>query len=517
MDCAPGVEGEWHEAEFVLDQLVTSDDRVINIRANAGLGLPEVTFKGICICASGPSLADHLDDIRARKAAGWSVATMNGSHNFLIDQGIVPDYYFQIDARKGNLSFLEKANDHTTYVVASQCQPEIFEALRGRKVALWQVVHDEAGISAVREEAPRATIFSGAYNVGQSCLNPILAMGYRRWALYGYDGSARGGERHAFAQPQNAGEEIHELMFKGKRYLATATMAHHAATFFDRYAMFRGLGVDIELLSDGLLPAMVEDRAALAAVANAPVPQPPAAKPRKRAVERLPIVTFKWRGHIPYYAKDVNIWARQIDRWLDAPAEMICVTDDPDGIDGGIRTIPLWRDHFEHGRDWHRLKLFSEEMADLIGPRFVVSDLDTVFCGPLDPLFNHDAPFKAWRDPYRPQQYCTALFQMDAGSFPHVFSDFDPAKAMALRQCGRYGGYDQAWISFVLSGQPVWTEADGVLSFKRHILNADTLEAASPAAKRPPPHARVINFHGKFNPRDEAVQAALPWVAEHFC
>jgi hypothetical protein len=231
-------------------------------------------------------------------------------------------------------------------------------------------------------------------------------------------------------------------------------------------------------------------------------------------VERLPIVTFKWKGHIDYSANDVNVWASMFDRWLDMPAELVCVTDDPEGIDGSVRTIPLWREHFEHGQDWHRLRLFTEEMADLIGGRFACTDLDVVLCGKVDPIFNNSAPFKAWADPYRQNQYCTSVFMMDAGAFPHVHDDFDVNKALALRYCGRFSGYDQAWISFALSGQPVWTEADGVMSFKRDIIRADDLKDAAPTAQTLPAHARIINFHGKFNPRDADVQARLPWVAE---
>lgn len=511
MDGAEDV-GTWHTAKFIHSVNVTADMVCANIRQNAGRPLPQVEFKAICICASGPSLADHLEDIRARQDAGFSVASMNGSHNFLIENGIVPDYYFQIDARGGNLSFLERANNHTTYVIGSQCQPEIFDALDSRKVKIWQVDNYEGAAAAIREKSPRATIFGGAYNVGQSCLNPIFAMGYRIWHLFGYDGSMREGEKHAFRQNQNEGDEVHAFLYRGKEYWATPTMAHHADTFIGRWELFRGFGIDLQMLSEGLLPDMLKAR-----LEEPPAPEPPAVPApavRARAVERMPFVCFKWKGHIPYMPEDVNVWASMVDRWTDMPSEIVCVTDDPEGIDGGVRVIPMWRDHFEHGRDWHRLKLFSPEMAELIGPRFVCIDLDVVICGQLDPLFDHDAPFKAWRDPFRPKQYCTSVLQMDAGAFPHVLEQFEPEKAMALRNSGKYGGYDQAWISYALPGQPVWTAADGVLSFKRHVLHADELDRAKPSAKRCPDGARIINFHGKFNPRDADVQAACPWIAD---
>lgn len=509
MDGSQAVAKDWSEVTFIQRQNVTPELVRENIRANAGRPLPGVTFKGICICASGPSLGDHVEDIRFRQQTGFAVASMNGSHNFLIDHGIMPDYYFQIDAREGNLSFLDKANDHTTYVIGSQCQPEIFDALEGRKVLLWQVHNYEGAADAIREKAPGATIFAGAFNVGQSCLNPILAMGYRIWHLFGYDGSMREENKHAFAQTQNEDEQVCDFKYRGKTYRATPTMAHHAQTFPERFRMFRAMGIDIQVFGDGLLPAMLADDIETTKVA----------KPKKgksRALAKLPVVTFKWKGHIPYTATDVNIWASMFDRWLERPCELICITDDAEGIDGGVRTLEMWRDHFEHGRDWHRLKLFSEEMADLIGSHFVCSDLDVLLCDKVDSLFDHDHAFRAWRDPFRPKQYCTSLFQMDAGAFPHVIDDFDVEKAMALRTSGKFNGYDQAWISEVLPGQAVWTACDGVLSFKRHIIRADELDRAKPGAKEKPPGARIINFHGKFNPRDSDVQEACPWIRDYY-
>ncbi len=517
-----------HAVEFVFNKNVSNELIIANIRANAGRDLPYVDFKRICICASGPSLADYLDEIKDRQAQGWHVASMNGSHNYLIENGIVPDFMFMVDARPVNLPFLDKANDHTAYIIASQCQPDVIEALKGRKDVLWQVHHCEGADIAIQESLgeKRCPIFIGAVNVGPSCLGPILAMGYRCWALFGYDGSIRDGQKHAFDQPQNAGEEIMDFCWPmnadgskiegvSKEYWATPTMAHAAQLFVQRYNAFRGIGIEIELRCEGLLPDMARMMATAAPVPHgpkAPERRIPEAKPRSGTVDRLPIVSFLWKGHIPYGPQDVQCWANQVSRHLGRPHELVCVTDQPETAQSvpGVRVIPMWRDHFEHGRDWHRLRLFSEEMADIIGPRFVCMDLDTVICGGLDPLFDNDHPFMAWRDPNR-DQYCTALFMMDAGAFPHVWETFDPQAALALRTSGMFGGYDQAWISYALPGQPRWTAEDGVLSFRVDVLGGKPLHAAPL-----PSGARVINFHGKHNPRDPDVQAACPWIADYY-
>lgn len=531
--------------EFIHRENVTSADRIANILVNEARDLPHLDFKRIAVCASGPSLSDHIEDIRARQQAGWHVAAMNGAYNFLQDHGIIADMFFMVDARLDkNLPFISRPHPNTAFYIASQCQPEIFEALRGPwpwpiHVHLWPMFHDEAGLKAIQDtRRDRGACFVGSLNVGQSCFTPIWVMGYKVWHLFGYDGSTRGDAKHAFSQPQNDGEAVQEFFWPmaedgsaiegvTKRYLATPTMAHSAQCFPDRVSYFRRLGIEIEVIGEGLIPDMVAALAANEGAVTAPsleaaTPQVPAPKPRRRAVEKLQFVCWKWDGHIPYSARDVNIWGNMVDRWHGEPHELVCITDAPEGIDDRFRIVPLWRDNFEHGRDWHRVKIFSEEMADLIGPRFVSIDLDTVICGPLDDLFRNDAPFKAWTDPNR-DQYCTAVFQMDAGAFPHVWEQFDPQLAIRLRQLGRFGGYDQAWISYVLPGQPRWTGDDGVISFRKDILdNLPITEALQTprgshwAARGPNENVRIINFHGRYNPRDPEVQKAFPWIAEYW-
>lgn len=523
--------------EFVLRKNVTNEAICANIVINEALDLPHLDFKRVAVCASGPSLADHIEDIRARQQAGWHVASMNGSHNYLIENGIVPDLMFIVDARPVNLPFLRLANTHTTYIVASQVHPEVFDALTGCKVLVWSMFHDDTGLKAIKatRKEPHAAqplgCFIGSVNVGQSCLVPLWAMGYKTWHLFGYDGSMRGDAKHAFVQPQNADETWQEFSwprFDGeivegvtKTYWATPTMAHASQLMPERVTYFRNLGVEVEIFGEGLLPDMVKalasrDGAATTGEVAEIIRTVPDPKPRRRAVEKLPIVTFKWAGHIPYFAHDVNVWGAMVDRHLKMPHELVLITDDGADIDGSIRQIPLWRDEFEHGRDWHRVKLFAEEMADTIGPRFAVMDLDTVICGALDPLFYNDAPFVAWHDPNR-DQYCTAVFMMDAGAYPHVWSEFDAKHALRLRQRGFYGGYDQAWISHMIPGLPRWTATQGVLSFRVDLLKGHSLDqAAQVGADVLPEGACVINFHGKHNPRDADVQAACPWVASHW-
>lgn len=103
------------------------------------------------------------------------------------------------------------------------------------------------------------------------------------------------------------------------------------------------------------------------------------------------IVCWKWNPLGPkwnrakYTADHVNRFASMVNRHLSMPHEIVCITDDPAGIDrSAVRIVPMWDDVREFGMCWTRLKVFKPEMADLIGPRFVSIDLDCVIVGSLD-------------------------------------------------------------------------------------------------------------------------------------
>lgn len=541
---------EFDPAEFIHAGNVVAETVCANIRANAGRDLPAVGFRKIAVCGNGPSLGDHIEEIRQRQAAGWHVAAMNGSYNFLLAHHIVPTFFFMVDARKAmNLKFVATPSQRTQHIIASQCDPEIFEALNGFHVHMWHVFNYPGALEALEKTAaPGTAKFSGACNVGHSCLIPLTAMGYRDFALFGYDCSTRDGARHALKQDNDADEPVVGFGFPlnedgsarpdTRIYYTTPTMAHAATLLPDRIGAMRAQGIKVRLHGDGLGPHMVaaltppETAGQVTTAAELAPPPMPSPLPRMtgRPTNGLPIVTFKWRGHIPYSVEDVRIWASGISRNMTAPHELVVITDEPAELEsavagwpasyGKVRVLPMWRDRYQHGRDWHRLKLFASEMASLIGARFAVTDLDTVFCGDLAPLFDTDAPFKAWCDPNR-DQYCSALMLMDAGAFPHVWRDFDPEFTMALRARGIFGGYDQAWISYALPGMPRWMPGDGVMSFKKDVMgwpaireqNGDFLRLYRDA---PPAFARVVNFHGEYKPRDADVQNAFPWIAKHY-
>jgi hypothetical protein len=237
----------------------------------------------------------------------------------------------------------------------------------------------------------------------------------------------------------------------------------------------------------------------------------------------LRIVCWKWKPKGAYRStfgpETVNTLKRMVARHYAKSHELVCITDDAQGIDADVRVIPLWSDHAEvpspHGPGnpscYRRLKAFSAEARELIGERFVSVDLDCVITGDLSPLWDRPERFVIWGDTSPRTPYNGSMFLMTAGSRRQVWERFDPVRSPLIAKAKGYFGSDQAWIGACLGdGEPRWSTADGVYSFRNHLQDPYRPARALPA------NAAIVFFHGKWDPWHPEVQAKYGWVREHY-
>lgn len=236
----------------------TTDEMLIsNIKANSTvdkewLGIePEHKQKAIMV-GSGPSLKDHIEQIRQLVEAGnHTVFAMNGSAKFLMDHGIMPFYQVIVDAREQTADLIEpRAWKH---LFASQVHPKCFEIVPD--AILW---HQEIGniVDVLPEYHRDYALIGGASAVGNSALCIAYTLGYRSLICFGYDSSHRGVEGHAFDQPMNAEEPLTTVRFQGKEYLCSYTMKSQAHKFQYTAKELQACGCEIQVIGDGLLPAI---------------------------------------------------------------------------------------------------------------------------------------------------------------------------------------------------------------------------------------------------------------------
>lgn len=234
----------------------------------------------------------------------------------------------------------------------------------------------------------------------------------------------------------------------------------------------------------------------------------------------ITFICWKWvqEGYrTDYTAEHVNVWLNMVQRYCDRPARLICVTDDPKGIN--CETYPLWSDHNELANPngpalpscYRRLRIFDPDTTRAMGIAdgdYVFSmDLDIVITRALKPLLDFSGEFIGWRGigSFRPVVYNGSLFKFRSGHFAYLWNDFNPLTSPRETKNARYYGSDQAWLSYKFDGQmPGWMQHDGVHSYSvmRH--------------KPLPDNAIIVAFNGKNKPWNPAVIAEAPWIKDHW-
>jgi hypothetical protein len=232
------------------------------------------------------------------------------------------------------------------------------------------------------------------------------------------------------------------------------------------------------------------------------------------------IVCWKWvpprEYRTKFEAEHVNTFKRMIERNTPVPHEVVCITDDWRNLDSGIRVVPLWPDYAEvpspHGgvnpACYRRLKAFSHDMLEIIGPRFVSMDLDVVITANIDHILTRKEDFIIWGDPQRQTRYNGSMWMMNAGARACIWEEFEPTLTPKLTLQRGFQGSDQAWISMRLPNEAEFTKKDGVYSWRtdfndygRHVLHKN---------------ACIVFFPGSTDPWSQRALRESPWVAEHY-
>ena len=240
-----------------LDNVCNIEIRALNenILSAAKRDLPWFDFnykkhdKQAVIVGGGPSLKNHLEDIRWRKSQGHTIFSTNGTHDYLIANDIYPDYLVLLDARKENVSFVKRPMGGVKYLVASQCDPAIFDALKGYDVTVFHNSTPNAEVLLRGYDKPTHLLGGGTTVVLKTMVISEL-MGYQIIHLYGVDSCYLNGEHHSYPQAQNDGERIVDVLYEDRMFKCAGWMAQQGQDFIEFAQRFLGT---LTVAGDGLL------------------------------------------------------------------------------------------------------------------------------------------------------------------------------------------------------------------------------------------------------------------------
>jgi hypothetical protein len=192
--------------------LNTSDDALEgHIRHAIRLGYPQVKPQPaqpdrVVLVGGGPSLASTFDELRDLAFAGAKLVTVNGAYQWCLERNLRPSAKIVLDARATNARFVSPVVPQCKYLLASQCHPETWQAVRGRSdVWIWHSMSESSVHRALLDEYYLGAWYPviGGTTVLTRALVLLRALGYLRFDLFGADSCWLDGAHHAFDQVEN--------------------------------------------------------------------------------------------------------------------------------------------------------------------------------------------------------------------------------------------------------------------------------------------------------------------------
>lgn len=177
----------------------------------------ERTFVMVC---GGPSLARHLDEIRAKSLDRdkYLVVCSNMTGNYLLDNDIVPHAHFIIDPQQKKKFDVYRTSEQTQYWINAACHPDVFAQLKENGIKPYMFLADfEAdgkAIHAVKESMQPGQVgmmaIQGGTMAGLRAMNLADALGFRKMEYYGFDAvvDVKDGHARPYAYEKKRGEAI---------------------------------------------------------------------------------------------------------------------------------------------------------------------------------------------------------------------------------------------------------------------------------------------------------------------
>lgn len=266
---------------FIFNRgVVNTDPETVKdqMRENALSGIPQLVPHEaqedleIMLLCGGPSLAQYWDEIAQQRGAGMPLITTNGTYNQCIERGLKPSLQFVIDARPHNKRFVEPTVDDCKYVVATQCHPELVNAVPKDRSYLWQVTVEPDFLPLVKELWGEMYEdwypIPGGSTVTLRALCALQLMGFRKIHMYGFDSCMMDDRHHAYTQEENDGApEIDLRVGKGTELDRTFRCQGWMATQVKEFVRltkvyFQNLQLDVK--GDGVIAHIINTGAKLA-------------------------------------------------------------------------------------------------------------------------------------------------------------------------------------------------------------------------------------------------------------
>lgn len=206
----------------------------------------------VAIVGGGPSLSKNLDQLKYEK----KIVVCGSAHDYLVKNRIIPEFCLVCDPDPIMAEYLRDSNHYTKYLIASQCDKEVFRTLKGKHIYVW----DCLGPTEFNDEmfdAGRVNAIPGGCTVGTRAMLCAIGMGFKKLNLYGMDSCMDGEKHHSydFHNPElESLGEITEIKIDHSDK-AFQVAGYMMAQIFDFQEILKvyGNSLEINVIGDGVL------------------------------------------------------------------------------------------------------------------------------------------------------------------------------------------------------------------------------------------------------------------------
>lgn len=244
--------------QIEVSQFGTPEGIGENISYSLSLGLPELQYVpwyhngDFVICASGPSIKNHVEDIRRDWKEGKTIVGVKGGYDFLRENGITPSLYVSVEPRYRPIKDPSK---ETAYLLSSRVNKQVFDELKDYPIYLWHSWSEEDYNQLLKDKF----MIGGGSTSGLRAVNVGYILGYRNFTFYGMDSClGEEGNKRVNQPPLDATVKKIDVIVGGKRFICNMAMAAQAQDFQMLYEVMPDIHISIK--GGGLLSAILDER-----------------------------------------------------------------------------------------------------------------------------------------------------------------------------------------------------------------------------------------------------------------
>ena len=266
----PNAAGEFSIDKFEGKLAVPIDTLFENIRINVANAdyvplytepFDDRTFVMVC---GGPSLAEHLDEIREKSLSErFLVVCSNRTGSYLLENAITAGAHFILDPQEKKKFDVAMVSMRTEYWINVACHPGVFSQLRHHGITPHVFLADFESEGRARQAVaesmlpgqPGMMAIQGGTMAGLRAINLADARGFRKMEYYGFDATARinGKKAQLYAYEKKRGEAIIEVNCDecSEKFDTTLILQKQVNEFLDWSR--RMPWMDIKIIGGGLI------------------------------------------------------------------------------------------------------------------------------------------------------------------------------------------------------------------------------------------------------------------------